>query len=123
MDHLVAVAQLLALAFADLDLSRDVLRDLGAEAERLVLRKEAIPLFGELRVVREVVPPPMLDRVVVRLGQRADFVFHTSRVPSSGASGHRSPGRTSVSTASSCPARCGEICRSDSGEGCRKRSQ
>src|SRR2546430_2168488 len=78
----------LALAFADLDLGREVLRDLGAEAEGLVLRKEAIPLFGELGVVREVVPLPVLDRVVVRLGQRADFVFHTCRVPSSEASGH-----------------------------------
>ena len=71
---------LLALAVADLDLRRDVLGDLGAEAERLVLREEAIPLLGELGIVREVVPLPVFDRVVVLLRQRADFVFHISRV-------------------------------------------
>src|SRR5205823_11370434 len=78
----------LAFAFADLDLRGDVLGDLGAEAEGLVLREEAVPLLRELRIVREVVPPPMLDRVVVLLRQRANFVFHTSRVPSLSANGH-----------------------------------
>src|SRR6267378_2213591 len=70
----------LALAVADLDLGRDVLRDLGAEAEGLVLGKEAVPLLGELRIVREVMTLPMLDRVVILLRKRPDVVFHTSRV-------------------------------------------
>src|SRR5205814_993720 len=73
---------LLALAVPDLDLCRDVLRDLGAKAEGLVFGKETVPLLGQLRVVRKIVPLPVLDRVVVLLRQRADVVFHTSRVPS-----------------------------------------
>src|SRR5256885_6250403 len=73
---------LLALAVPNLDLCRDVLRDLGAKAEGLVFGKETVPLLGQLRVVRKVVPLPVLDRVVVLLRQRADVVFHTSRVPS-----------------------------------------
>jgi hypothetical protein len=66
----------LALPVADLDLLGDIARDLGAEAEWLVLREEAVPLFGELRIVREVMTLPVLDRVVIRLGQRSDFVVH-----------------------------------------------
>ena len=85
----------LAFAFADLDLRRDVLGDLGAEAEGLVLREEAVPLLRELRIVREVVPPPMLDRLVVLLRQRANLVLHTTSVPSSLHKwSYRSPGRT-----------------------------
>src|SRR5207253_4985625 len=72
----------LALAFADLDLCRDIFRDLGAKAERLVLWEEAVPFLGELRKVGEVVPLPVLDGVVVLLRQRPDVVFHTSSVPS-----------------------------------------
>src|SRR5438046_10382533 len=78
----------LTFAIADLDLSGDVLRDLRAEAEGLVLGKEAIPLLGELRIVREVVPLPVLDRIVVLLRQRADLVFHTSSVLSLPLNGH-----------------------------------
>src|SRR5207237_8735097 len=72
----------LAVAFTDLDLRRDVLRDLGAEAERLVLREEAVPFLRELREIWEVVSLPMLDRIVILLRQRPDVVFHTSSVPS-----------------------------------------
>src|SRR6267378_7736944 len=101
----------LALAVADLDLGRDVLRDLGAEAEGLVLGKEAVPLLGELRVVLEVMTLPMLDRVVILLRKRSDLVFHTSRVPSSEANGHtvrpseRQIRSAPVSTASLCRGR------------------
>ena len=78
----------LALAFADLDLRRDVLGDLGAEAERLVLREEAVPLLGELGIVREVVPLPVLDRIVVLLRKRPEVVLHTSSVPTLSPNGH-----------------------------------
>src|SRR5207249_10439239 len=77
-----------ALPVADLDASWDVLSDLGAEAEGLVLRKEAVPFLGELWIVGEVVVLPVLDRVVVVLRQRPDLVFHTSSVPSLSANGH-----------------------------------
>src|SRR6185436_4653706 len=65
---------------ADLDLGRDVLGDLRAEAEGLVLWKEPVPLFSELGIVRKVVPLPVFDGVVVLLRQHAYVVFHTSRV-------------------------------------------
>src|ERR1700694_4987810 len=85
---------LFTLAIAYLDLRRDVLGDLGAEAEGLIFREETVPLLSELRIVREVVSLPVLDRVVVLLGQHADVVFHVSRVLSSGVRwSPRSPGR------------------------------
>src|SRR5207249_7104360 len=60
----------LALAVADLHLVRNVRGDLRAEAERLVLGEESVPLLGELRIVGEVVSLPVLDRVVVRSEER-----------------------------------------------------
>src|SRR5439155_25236645 len=70
-----------ALAVSDLDGGVRVGGDLRAQAERLVAREELVPLFGELRIVREVVLLPMLDRVVIGLRQRADLVVHASSVP------------------------------------------
>src|SRR5205807_2135217 len=85
----------LALSVADLDLRRYVLRDLGAETERLVLWEEPVPLIGELRIIREVVALPVFDRVVILLRQRSDIVLHISRVPSLVREwSYRSPGRT-----------------------------
>src|SRR2546428_14192966 len=84
-----------ALAIADLDLGGDVLGDLGAEAEGLVLRKETVPLLGELGIVRKVVPLPVLDRIVVRLRQHADLVLHSFSLPSPHRQwSYRSPERT-----------------------------
>ena len=84
-----------ALAIADLDLGGHVLGDLGAEAEGLVLGEETVPLLGELGIVREVVPLPVLDRIVVLPRQHADVVFHSSSVPSPHRKwSYRSPERT-----------------------------
>jgi len=63
-------------AVAHLDAVRHVLLDAGAEAERLVLGEIGVPLFGELRVVREVVALPVHDRLVVLARKLALLVGH-----------------------------------------------
>jgi len=49
---------------------------LGAEAERLVLGEIGVPLFGELRVVREIVALPVHDCLVVLARKLALLVGH-----------------------------------------------
>ena len=66
----------LAGAFADLDLLGHVLLEPGAQAERLVFREVGVPLLGEPRVVREVVPLPMHDRLVVLAWELVLLVGH-----------------------------------------------
>ena len=61
---------------ADLDLGRDVARDLRAQAERFILGEELRPDLGEPWVIREVVLPPVLDGSVIAVGQHADLVAH-----------------------------------------------
>ena len=70
----------LAGALADLDLLGHVLLDPGAEAERLVLREVGVPLLGEPRVVREVVPLPVHDRLVVLARELVLSVGHRRRL-------------------------------------------
>ena len=66
----------LAGALADLDLLGHLLLDPGAEAERLVLREVGVPLLGEPRVIREVVPLPVHDRLVVLAWELVLLVGH-----------------------------------------------
>src|SRR5688572_173967 len=60
----------------DLDLGRDVLGYLRAEAERLVLWEERRPDLAQLRVVGKVVLPPVLDRLVIAVWQHPDLIAH-----------------------------------------------